>query len=364
MIGKEQLLRNVVNFIKQADIYKYVNIIIEKITSCKVSHYIVGGTLRDLIISTIRNKRNLSIQEIDIVVEATSFDELVKMVSCINFVNETKLVKHPQFFTMSILLKTVDGDMRIDLSLPRKEEYPYPGSLPKVSLGSIDEDLFRRDFTINAIALRYDTVSGKYCFYDPFGGIEDIYRKHLRIMHDKSFIDDPTRIIRGIRFAAKLKFKFDPWTKKCLYEAVKKDMLMKISHKRLVNEFVHILRKGDNLYLVAKMFKEFGIDRVYKKRLGNLIEVFLSNCREIELKCLKNEDKFYTRLLFLMENTAGEILTLGKNKAISEFKKIMVNLQLTRTQRMPIYDAIHLLTSSAQQKNFPSWLIKYIKLFK
>ena len=113
--------------------------------------------------------------------------------------------QHPRFGTATIRM---DG-LRIDLARSRRETYAAPGSLPDVEPASIEEDLARRDFTVNAIAL---ALRAPHELLDPFGGADDVRSGVLRVLHDDSFVDDPTRAIRAARYASRLGYEPDPAT--------------------------------------------------------------------------------------------------------------------------------------------------------
>jgi tRNA nucleotidyltransferase (CCA-adding enzyme) len=107
------------------------------------------------------------------------------------------------------------GSLSIDIATARTEYYPYPAANPIVETSSIRQDLYRRDFTINAMALRLTadrSTEQSGILIDLFGGLVDLQAKQLRVLHPDSFIDDPTRIYRGARFAIRLGFDFEPQT--------------------------------------------------------------------------------------------------------------------------------------------------------
>lgn len=156
--------------------------------------YYVGGVVRDEILGT------------------KSFDtDFCYEGNAIEFARENglnTLKENPDFGTVRVLSE--EGE--IDIASTRTETYPKVGHLPVVDkIGcSLEEDLKRRDFTINAMAK--NTLTGEITDY--FGGLKDIQEKKLRILHDKSFIDDPSRIIRGLKFAVRFGFELDEYTKK------------------------------------------------------------------------------------------------------------------------------------------------------
>jgi tRNA nucleotidyltransferase (CCA-adding enzyme) len=101
----------------------------------------------------------------------------------------------------------------VDIATARTEFYPYPAANPEVEASSIRQDLYRRDFTINALAVRLTTSrSGELPLLDFFGGLLDLRSRQIRVLHANSFIEDPTRIYRAVRFAVRLGFEIEPQT--------------------------------------------------------------------------------------------------------------------------------------------------------
>ena len=101
----------------------------------------------------------------------------------------------------------------MDVVTARSERYEEPGALPRVMPASIVQDLRRRDFTVNAMAV--ELSSGSFGLLDPLGGAGDIARRRLRVLHPLSFVEDPTRIVRAARYAARLGFGLDAWSARC-----------------------------------------------------------------------------------------------------------------------------------------------------
>lgn len=153
--------------------------------------YYVGGVVRDEILG------------------AKSFDtDLCYVGNAIDFASRFNIIKtNPAFGTVRIL----NNGQEIDIASTREEFYPKPGHLPEVIniACSLKKDLKRRDFTINALAK--NTLTGEIVDY--FNGVEDIKNKRLRVLHDNSFIDDPTRIIRALKFSVRFGFELDSHTK-------------------------------------------------------------------------------------------------------------------------------------------------------
>ena len=158
--------------------------------------YLVGGIVRDLLLG----RPNL---DIDLVVEADAVAFATRLAQEMNVI----LRVQRRFGTAKLFRK----GLAIDIVTARTETYPHPGSLPVVEPGTIEDDLFRRDFTINAMAVSLNAHSfGE--LRDPFGGEPDLKARLLRILHDRSFTDDATRIFRGLRYEERLGFSWESHT--------------------------------------------------------------------------------------------------------------------------------------------------------
>ncbi|HLD69955.1 MAG TPA: CCA tRNA nucleotidyltransferase, partial [Candidatus Omnitrophota bacterium] len=204
--------------------------------------YLVGGVVRDLIL-------NQGHDDLDVVVEG-DVSETAKAVS---LKLNARLVQHHQFKTATVIL---EDNGRLDFACARKEAYPHPGSLPVVSGGSLNEDLFRRDFTINAMAISInDGDFGR--LIDPYGGFDDIKDGKVRILHEKSFLDDPTRILRAVRFEQRFDFRIESKTLRLLKEAIKMNVFKSISAQRYAAEFKKILNEKD-VYVTLKRLSRLG----------------------------------------------------------------------------------------------------------
>ena len=130
------------------------------------------------------------------------------------------------------------GNAKIDIAQTRTESYPAPGALPEVRPASIADDLARRDFTVNAMAF---PLSEDRQLLDPHGGLDDLRAGLLRVLHDGSFIDDPTRALRAARYAARFGFEPEPQTARLLRGAD----LSTVSEDRIDNELRRIAAEDD-----------------------------------------------------------------------------------------------------------------------
>ena len=174
--------------------------------------YLVGGGVRDLMRATGDSPVMLS--DLDLVVEGV-VGAGVKLAEALRSrYPEVVLEVHGKFQTAALTWHgdPVLGDLSMDLATARTESYAYPAANPTVVASSIELDLFRRDFSVNAMALRL-TGPDAGLVLDLHHGIDDLTARVLRVLHDRSLMDDPTRIFRGARFAARFGFEFDPETK-------------------------------------------------------------------------------------------------------------------------------------------------------
>jgi tRNA nucleotidyltransferase/poly(A) polymerase len=140
-----------------------------------------------------------------------------------------RLRSFPQFLTYKV---TADGQPEIDIATARKERYRAPGALPTVTAGHLKDDLLRRDFSINAMAV--DLRTGEV--HDPAGGERDLSALLIRVLHEKSFLDDPTRIFRAVRLATRLGFSLEANTARLLESAVASGALTTIARERIWRE--------------------------------------------------------------------------------------------------------------------------------
>jgi tRNA nucleotidyltransferase (CCA-adding enzyme) len=182
--------------------------------------YLVGGAVRDLLLQDSADT-TLYLPDLDLVVGgeiATSTDAGIQLATDLQAIYpQTKLTSHLAFQTAALIWpSSIDpawSNISVDIATARIETYAYPGAHPTVTAGSIYQDLQRRDFTVNAMALR---LTGERAgeITDFFGGQQDLVNKCLRVLHDRSFQDDPTRIFRGIRFITRLGFDWAAETEK------------------------------------------------------------------------------------------------------------------------------------------------------
>ncbi len=135
---------------------------------------------------------------------------------------------------------------RIDFATCRTETYTKPAAYPKVTPGTIEEDLFRRDFTINAMAVSL-IPSSFDILIDPFNGVGDLRAKRLRVLHPRSFLDDPSRILRGVRFTQRFALRWEDATQRAAEAALAEGALQWLNAGRLARELARVDREPDPL---------------------------------------------------------------------------------------------------------------------
>lgn len=190
--------------------------------------YLVGGFIRDLLL----RKKTL---DIDVVIEGDGINFAEEFVS----EQGGKLRTHKRFGTATIILP---DSLKIDVATARLEYYDHPAALPVVELSSLKQDLYRRDFTINALAVSLNSEDFGVLI-DFFGAQKDIKKKVIRVLHNLSFVEDPTRVFRAIRFEQRYGFKLGGQTKKLIENAVKMNFFEKLSGSRLTSELILIMKE-------------------------------------------------------------------------------------------------------------------------
>lgn len=210
-----------------------------------VRAHVVGGFVRDMILA----RRNL---DVDVVVEGDG-------IAFAEYVAEhmgLKVKVHRRFGTAVLVFP--DG-FHVDVASSRTEYYLKPGALPTVERSSLRQDLFRRDFTINAMAACISpTCFGQIA--DPFGGLGDIESRRIRVLHGLSFVDDPTRVLRSARFEARYGFRMDAGTEQQARHAVDAGLLSDVSGARVREEIVDILTEADPVRALSRLAELGALD--------------------------------------------------------------------------------------------------------
>jgi tRNA nucleotidyltransferase (CCA-adding enzyme) len=202
--------------------------------------YLVGGAVRDLL-------RGASSVDIDVVVEGDAAEVARAVAERLS----GEAVVHERFGTATVRA----GDLTVDLATARRERYSAPGALPDVEPASIEEDLGRRDFTVNAMAIALPAGT----LVDPHGGRADLDAGVIRVLHDRSFVDDPTRLLRALRYEARLGGRLDERTEELARAAISARALDTVSGKRIRDELLDLLREPEAPTALQRM-RELKLD--------------------------------------------------------------------------------------------------------
>lgn len=189
--------------------------------------YLVGGPVRDALLGCPS-------LDIDVTVEG----DVSALATALAETFDGRVVRHERFGTAIVEL----ADGHIDLTCARREIYPQPGALPEVEPASIEEDLCRRDFTYNALALRLDPELGT--LYDPWNGFADLRSGLTRGLHPRTFQDDPTRILRAAHYSARLGCRLEENTKQWLLKAIQDGALQTVTGQRIWGELARLLERA------------------------------------------------------------------------------------------------------------------------
>ena len=228
-------------------------------TEQRMAIYVVGGFVRDLLLDRPS-------VDFDLVVEG----DAIALAHTLGRRFGGRITTHTRFGTAKWLISEVSGDLAnelgyqnsktelpefLDLITARTEFYTHPTALPTIERGSIKLDLHRRDFTINTLAMRLD---GRHYgeLHDYWGGLNDLKEGLVRVLHSLSFVDDPTRMLRAVRFEQRFGFRIEERTEQLLQEAL--TLLGRVSGERIRHELDHILDEDDRLLMFGRL-NELGL---------------------------------------------------------------------------------------------------------
>ncbi len=269
--------------------------------------YLVGGIVRDILLD--RRK----FDDIDIVIEG----EIYPLLKEIKKKFGVHYVFHKRFNTSTVFF----DNFSVDIASARKEFYIEPGALPRVEKSFLRYDLYRRDFSINAMAVSLNEYNFGILI-DFFNGKKDLETKIIRVLHNLSFIEDPTRIIRAVRYEQRFNFKIGKHTLHLLKIALKNDIFKKISGQRLQDEFIILLKEESAVRCL--------------KRLDELNILSSFPCKIIldkeTLSILENIESFVKWYRFLLEESELNVVRIyligllynRSYQEIADFFKIFV----------------------------------------
>lgn len=250
------------------------------------SAYLVGGSVRDLLLG----KQNL---DIDLVIEGDG----IRFANVLADQIRARVKPHHKFGTAQVK----QGTLRIDVATARTEYYESPAALPKVESSSIKKDLYRRDFTINTLAIRLNP--GDFgLLIDFFGGQRDLKEKTIRVLHNLSFVEDPTRAFRAIRFSERFGFRLSRHTAFLMKTAIEMNLFTKLSGTRLYDELLLAIHET-NPVLTLKRLADYGLLNVIHEK------IVFDKQLESELEATTETVAWYT-LLYLGQKIEKGVLYL------------------------------------------------------
>ncbi len=327
----------------------------------KLALYLVGGPLRDLLLER-------PIVDIDLVTEGNS-QELANAVA-----NKTtcRIISYPRFKTVTLHKNTA----RLDLATSRKESYKAPGSLPNVFSTDISQDLMRRDFTINAMALGISKIN-QATLIDPTNGLEDLSRKYIRALHSNSFTDDATRILRAIRYEQRLSFTIESQTLNWILKAQSNDIFSTITSDRLRKEIglifgeaqpLKVFKRGTKLKTLEAVFKPLSKFNCLKSEsLHNQLDPLVWVGILAYGLTLDEGDEFILRLNMPKKWSRVVIDTIKLKSDISVFSKTALPIvqlcKLFDKKDISSLQAVSLINTGTQvQSNITQYLNHYRKV--
>ena len=304
--------------------------------------YIVGGVVRDLFLGRVNF-------DFDLVVEGDAINLARKLAKG----SQAKLTVHSRFGTAKI---TYPG-FSLDLATARSETYSKPGALPTVKPGSLKDDLIRRDFSINAMALHLNPQRfGE--LIDLYHGKDDLNNRLIRILHPKSFIDDATRILRAIRYEQRLGFKLEAETEKLLRHDVA--MLNTISGDRIRHELELILKEDEPERAIRRAEETGVLSQLHPSLKGNgwLSKIF-AGARQVDMR-ISLSTIYLCLFIYNLTEKENEEFILYLNFPKSSAQAMRQTLQLKaqihslsnpKLKPSDIYQSLHSYTTIAIQAN-------------
>jgi tRNA nucleotidyltransferase (CCA-adding enzyme) len=335
--------------------------------------YVVGGAVRDLLMAS-EDVKSLMIQDIDLVVDgfATSADvgagvELAKEIQKIH--PSSRLEIHGAFQTAALLWhKDPELDsLWVDIATARTEFYPYPAANPEVEASSIRQDLYRRDFTINAMALRLTSPRAGELL-DFFNGLLDLRAKKIRVLHANSFIEDPTRIYRGVRFAVRFGFEIEQQTEEYIRYAINSGVYDRTAQENNRTPALQTRLKAELKYILQtpywkealKLLEKLGALKCVHHSL-KLDDELLRQLRLLEL-CLRRFDPQQNLNIIHWQMRLDTIIA----HLAPEYRgKVARNLQLPEdsiARLENLVDSTHLIESLSNCQ-YPSQVVQLLKQY-
>jgi tRNA nucleotidyltransferase (CCA-adding enzyme) len=343
------------------DRLRLLHLVLDEAAGRALPLYIVGGSVRDLILGRPLNDFDLTIE-----------GDAIALARALAAKHGGGVTAHTKFGTAKWFLPKdlKGGHDTLDLTSARSETYKQPAALPTVIFGSIEDDLRRRDFTINAMAIRLD---GDHFgeLRDDLHGMDDLQKRAIRVPHPGSFIDDPTRIYRAVRYAERYEFKIAEDTLALIPEA--RPYVEKLSPQRIRHELELILDEAN----AVSMLK-----RLDQLELLSIIHPALGNFHRSNLATVKSDDPVLQNrnsrwLLWLMHRTDQEIEFLNDRLHFTaELLKMLRSTSLLNANLSALIGlkpsevaellerysvkALEVVSSAAQDEEIKNILLKYL----
>jgi tRNA nucleotidyltransferase (CCA-adding enzyme) len=292
--------------------------------------YAVGGFVRDIFLY----QENL---DIDVVIEGDG----IEFAKAFTALAGGRVRAHEAFRTAVVVLP---NGRKIDVATARLEYYKSPGALPTVETGSIKLDLYRRDFTINTLAVRLNP-DGFGTLIDFFGAQKDLKQKLIRVLHNLSFVEDPTRVFRAVRFEQRFGFKIGKLTSGLIENAVRMDFFRELGGRRLFSELRQILDE-DKPVMALRRINEYDLLKVIHPKI-----VYNASLESL----LNSVEKVLTwyNLLFLEEPCRGwMVYLLALLRSLDQESAVALCDRLELTDR---YRKV-LITERARGEEFLKWM--------
>jgi tRNA nucleotidyltransferase (CCA-adding enzyme) len=325
--------RRVTKFLKERlpkEIIELLKVVGSVADSLDYNAYAVGGFVRDIFLY----EQNL---DIDVVIEGDGIEFAKALAASL----EGRARAHEAFKTAVVVLP---NGQKIDVATARLEYYKSPAALPTVETGSIKLDLYRRDFTINTLAIKLNP-DGFGTVIDFFGAQQDLKRRVIRVLHNLSFVEDPTRVFRAIRFEQRFGFRIGKLTSGLIENAVRMDFFRDLGGRRLFSELRQILDEDKPIMALSRI-NQFNLLKVIHPKI-----VYNASLEAL----LYSVEKVLTwhKLLFLEEPCQGwmvYLLALMRSFDQEGAEGLCQRLQLT-----PRYRKV-LITEKAKAEEFLKWM--------
>jgi len=338
--------------------------------------YAIGGFVRDIFL-------RVPDYDIDVVIEGDGIH-----FARIFAASKGYAIKMYKKFGTAVI--DIGEGRKIDIASSRLEYYEKPAALPKVEMSSIKLDLYRRDFTINTLAIKLNPLFFSELI-DFFGARKDIKEKTIRVLHNLSFIEDPSRIFRAVRFEQRFDFHISKLTKNLIENAVKLDIIANLSGKRLYSEIVSLLGEEKAVFIIRRLdelnlLKYIHKDIQYDNAMKTLFESICAVTSWYDLLYLDNTcEKWFVLFLGLLERIKihdidalcrdfdikrkyADYIRLAKTKGHEVLynwsrKRTVVRSEIYRSLHcMPVEVCLYLMAKTGRQSTKKAFSLYFTKL--